>query len=277
MHAWGLVKDAYKAAHDLMISLWAWFILGLYFAVIVIFSFAYWSLPSNSFYAPYTKYEFGGQVDRHSVESAIINQMRSNAAQSSPPKSLHMTWPPEIYIDGIRFDDDDMIILDVSVDVVDKISGALNHYKLQYRLEMFGSYDTGDETCRFVRLDDEMPDSAAITRSLFKPTGACSTGPSLKLDGEAEKALRRFYAGVDGDPSAVSGWLGRCFYLSATSITTTGFGDIVPLTGIARLMTGLEAILGWIVAGVYITVLSITSPWKRKEEPEAEAAAVAVD
>lgn len=267
----------YRILHNFLISLGAWFILGLYFAIIVIFAFAYWSLPANNFYAPYTKYEFGGQVDRHRVESAIINQMRSNAAQSSPPKSLHMAWPPEIYIDGIRFDDDDMIILDVSVDIVDKVSGVLNHYKLQYRMEMFGSYDTGADTCRFVMLDGEMPDSAAITRSLFKPTGACSTGPSLKLDGGAEKALSRFYAGVDGAPSAVSGWLGRCFYLSATSITITGFGDIVPLTGIARLMTGLEAILGWIVAGVYITVLSITSPWKRKEEPEAEAATVAAD
>ena len=42
-------------------------------------------------------------------------------------------------------------------------------------------------------------------------------------------------------------------------------------------MTGLEAILGWIVAGVYISVLSITSPWKRKVQPEVEAEAVPVD
>lgn len=44
----------------------------------------------------------------------------------------------------------------------------------------------------------------------------------------------------------------RMFHLSATTITTTGYGDIVPLTTMARILTGSEALLGTILMGLFI-------------------------
>jgi hypothetical protein len=48
----------------------------------------------------------------------------------------------------------------------------------------------------------------------------------------------------------------RMLYFSTVTITTLGFGDIVPLTDTARLWTSLESILGVIVIGLFFFSLS---------------------
>ena len=45
-------------------------------------------------------------------------------------------------------------------------------------------------------------------------------------------------------------------YLSAVTITTLGFGDIVPITRLARLAVGLEATWGIFVAGLFLNSLA---------------------
>jgi Ion channel len=49
----------------------------------------------------------------------------------------------------------------------------------------------------------------------------------------------------------------RMFHLSATTITTTGYGDIVPLTSAARILTGSEALVGTVLLGLFIYSLPI--------------------
>jgi voltage-gated potassium channel len=44
-------------------------------------------------------------------------------------------------------------------------------------------------------------------------------------------------------------------YFSTTTLTTVGFGDIVPVTPAARLVTGLEAITGQLYLAVVIVTL----------------------
>ena len=41
-------------------------------------------------------------------------------------------------------------------------------------------------------------------------------------------------------------------YFRPITITTVGFGDIIPLTAIARLLIGIEAVFGWILAGLFL-------------------------
>ena len=45
-------------------------------------------------------------------------------------------------------------------------------------------------------------------------------------------------------------------YFSATTITTVGFGDIVPQSDGARLLVGLESIMGWVMAGLFLNALA---------------------
>jgi hypothetical protein len=42
------------------------------------------------------------------------------------------------------------------------------------------------------------------------------------------------------------------FYFSAMTITTVGYGDIVPVSRIARVLCGLEAILGVVIVGFFV-------------------------
>jgi voltage-gated potassium channel Kch len=45
-------------------------------------------------------------------------------------------------------------------------------------------------------------------------------------------------------------------YFSATTITTVGFGDIVPLSSLARLVVGIEAVTGWVLAGLFLNAIA---------------------
>jgi len=44
-------------------------------------------------------------------------------------------------------------------------------------------------------------------------------------------------------------------YFSTITLTTVGYGDIVPVTPAARLVTGLEAIVGQLYLAVVIAIL----------------------
>jgi hypothetical protein len=81
---------------------------------------------------------------------------------------------------------------------------------------------------------------------------ADALGPAIDLDSKGQADLNAFLVGLSGEPSEISGFFWRMLYLSATTITTTGFGDIVPLSGIARFLCGAEAVIGWLLAGLFL-------------------------
>lgn len=78
----------------------------------------------------------------------------------------------------------------------------------------------------------------------------------IPLNGADEKRMFDFALAFKGDPYFLRHDRMRMFYFSATTITTVGFGDIVPISEAARLLTGIEAILGWIVAGLFINAVT---------------------
>jgi len=49
----------------------------------------------------------------------------------------------------------------------------------------------------------------------------------------------------------------RMLYLSLVTITTVGYGDVVPITTKTRLFVGSEAILGLVLLGLLINVISV--------------------
>jgi hypothetical protein len=59
-----------------------------------------------------------------------------------------------------------------------------------------------------------------------------------------------------GFPSKTTGNFYRMLYFSTITITTVGFGDIVPLTTRARLLVGLEAFLGVLIIGLFLNSLA---------------------
>ncbi len=61
---------------------------------------------------------------------------------------------------------------------------------------------------------------------------------------------------LDGFASFGNESFSRMFYLSAITITTLGFGDIVPLTNRSRLIVSIEAIWGIILVGLFLNSLA---------------------
>ena len=44
-------------------------------------------------------------------------------------------------------------------------------------------------------------------------------------------------------------------YFSATTITTLGFGDIVPLTTAARMTVSIESVMGIVLMGLFLNAV----------------------
>ena len=59
-----------------------------------------------------------------------------------------------------------------------------------------------------------------------------------------------------GFPSGLEGRFSRMLYFSAVTITTVGYGDVVPLTTAARFFAALEATMGIILLGLFINSLA---------------------
>lgn len=86
--------------------------------------------------------------------------------------------------------------------------------------------------------------------------------------------MRRFGGGAKGVGSEIEGNFWRMFYLSAVTITTVGYGDIVPVTTATRLLVSLEAILGIVLIGLFLNSLAYERAeadeiYKREKEREA--------
>ena len=91
---------------------------------------------------------------------------------------------------------------------------------------------------------------------LFNIRQPLSLLSSVCWSAEDDAKLGRLLIGWKGNPSALTGFFGRMLYFSATTITTVGFGDILPLSATARALAGLEAIAGWLVAGLFLNAIA---------------------
>ena len=64
--------------------------------------------------------------------------------------------------------------------------------------------------------------------------------------------ITAYFAAARGRDVSLSGRFLRMVYLSAVTVTTLGYGDIVPLTNCARLLISSEAVLGLVIIGFFI-------------------------
>ena len=79
------------------------------------------------------------------------------------------------------------------------------------------------------------------------------------------RKLLDLHAAHSGFPDEVPGGFWRMLYFSVVTITTLGYGDIVPLTNMARLLVGVESALGLTILGLLVsTVLARGEPRRRR-------------
>lgn len=96
----------------------------------------------------------------------------------------------------------------------------------------------------------------AIKKMLFVDGHFDGNYVGIDIPKEVIERAKNYVDGQKGIGSAIEGNFVRMIYLSAVTITTLGYGDIVPLTSLARILISLEAVLGIIVIGLFLNALS---------------------
>lgn len=260
-HRWRQVRNLVVRGGPTLIFL-------VYLALIVAFGAGYRALPAGSFYAPYAQNEPAGRNDRERLEQAIERSLQNHLLNAPASSGAWLVDPHSVRVSSLRADGDD-VVFDVALYATGQIAGKTIAVSGPYRFSMplqgrMFEFPSKIGPCRLITLvsKDASGLASKVTQALFRADRPCTNLPALTLTWREDNQLTALHGGVEADPSLISGWLGRSMYLSATTITTTGYGDIVPLTPLARFMTGLEAILGWIVSGIFIAVLAAQAPWR---------------
>jgi hypothetical protein len=100
---------------------------------------------------------------------------------------------------------------------------------------------------------EKMTLNQEIERALFKGFDGV---PAVLLEGKFDEELSNFLKESNGFTSSASDNCMRMLYLSAITITTIGYGDIVPITPRARLFVTIEAVVGAIFIGLFLSSLA---------------------
>jgi len=92
---------------------------------------------------------------------------------------------------------------------------------------------------------------------LFPGVGSQSIdGSMVEMDPSVAQDLDKLSTAGKGDPKFASGLRLRMFYFSAVTITTLGYGDITPVTSLARLLVSIEAITGVVLVGFFLNAVA---------------------
>jgi len=228
---------------------------GIYAGCIFAFALLYSFMPGQ-FYAPYARLEPTVMRDYVDVQNIFYRAFQNALSDANVAD--------EARAGGFLFNSTSLAIRNIE-------TPDATHYKVSLQIGL----DTGDHDSVYVGtvlidLPEDSPLGVKMFRfdsslqwdedrtSLFYQTSGISSETikarlgRLAFDRREIEILERYMAGVQGDPTALNDGAGRMLYFSAVVITTVGFGDIVPLTGLARLATAFESILGIVIVGLFI-------------------------
>jgi ion channel len=234
-----------------------------YFSLIPVFSIVYIYLPTDSFYAPYIRYERTAREEGNEVAAALQSAVQLQAGQADHGSGIS--------VDGWDLHTTQLDILEINFLDVDRITFGLacpinkgsEARKVILNLSMDISNGavvplvSGDRVAEFGRPvallteSESSPFLRALFQLIFSPRSGEAFGV-LYFSPQANLEVSKFAEWMHAGPLSVGGsWL-RMLYFSAIVATTVGFGDIVPLTTEARILTALEAVLGVLFAGLFL-------------------------
>jgi Ion channel len=247
-----------------------WVYAGIYFVVFVVFGLTFRAFPGD-FYHATAAFEPAIHADRDRLRDELTAALRAQFRHAHGGTALFQTW---------RINADDLDVLDVesqedglSFDLRYVIHEGTDskHDRMQAvwkskvtlpkranRITLFGQ--AGPVTYIFPRVEPSdtvglPPSLGTVIVSVLLPAdqrGFAPGQPVVILQPALFNRVNAYWAAVHGFPGTSTGEWARMFYLSAATITTLGFGDVVPLTSTARLLVGLEALLGVAIIGLFL-------------------------
>jgi hypothetical protein len=83
----------------------------------------------------------------------------------------------------------------------------------------------------------------------------------IEVSQDVQETINSLASANRGYPNKIPGVYWRLVYLSAITITTVGYGDIVPISGLTRLLVAIEATFGIVLLGLFVnSVVSYGRP-----------------
>lgn len=240
------------------------FYLFCYLATIMVFAGLFWLIRAD-FYHPYARYEDSMLSEEQSLRVSLSLALR-RAAREGP--SLYPGT--SIDIDSIRVGkidtEDDHLVIQVGMTMaagppelhsqlytstvmkLPPVAIAEKNESGPPALMMFPQFLDPNVTLYIPKAADRTVEPTTVSlRPVFM---------RIYVSQDDVDRLRSFTGGRAGFPHRVPNSFGRLLYLSVVTITTVGYGDIVPLTDRARTLCGLEATLGIVLLGLFIGSVS---------------------
>lgn len=289
------IKDIFKQISNSVGKISHLVYAGIYILLIFIFAGIYSALPNN-FYHSTVQYESSLKLD----ENEIINDIRNTIFKSQQDYNGEKIIVNErVSIDGnnlsvnsLKYEENNEVSFVVDFNINDNtVNGQVwelnKKRKFKFSLENISWILKKDGSRSYyitlmsqenneTYLKDLDYNNQDINKALFPSSNIGGVNTSeviINIDDKLFNEIVNLKNAKNGFPSGLSKMdnFGRMFYLSTVTITTVGYGDIVPITSLARTLIALEAILGVVLVGLFLNSLSLrTSNLISKAEKEKE-------
>jgi Ion channel len=249
-----------------------WFLY--YIASVFFFAIIYTIFPKG-FYHATSQYEQNLKIDKEYIEKELTSLIKSRLKNRPNP-----FWLDKDNKDYILYKSIDFKSVKVNTFSID--SSGFNFKVYVWRGAMLGLYDknrtkwkpsvtvkdweaslvnakTEDNyksSGRYISLQYEntgVLDRIFVNHNWFKSNDSRS---HIYISSNLRRKIDNFRDALDGFPQKSTGDFERMFYLSAVTITTLGYGDIVPITPITRILIWIEATSGVFIVGLFFNSLA---------------------
>jgi hypothetical protein len=245
-----------------------------YLFCIPMFAIGYRIMPQPSFYHGTVQHELALRADAHDIEKELLKEIvfefqnvHGGSTANDGSWSIEI---PKIHVYSLT-PTTEKAELKIKVELVgiDENEGIQSiipmHASIEYPRN-YASYSserqkwtvykklniqnrTHLEINPFVIFPGRIGSGLDIKRSIDSPV-------FIPISSELQDQIFALGMAAKGLPFLSSGSFARMFYFSAVTITTLGYGDIVPITNIARIATSIESILGVILIGLFFNSLA---------------------
>lgn len=244
----------------------------IYFSLMPIFATIYFFIPSH-FYHTTNKYEHYWVEEIQELEEMIFDEIKEDFHE------VHNSNQIGILENNLTFNIDSSNVYNLKINEKSITFGFVSRmynkkiwfpfiYNCKLEIENESLIDRGSESTKVVNFISEGIDSLNNELRLFSGAKAefvqCSTckvplveaSNSITIDSKTEDKLQSIVRANKGFPDKTAGSFFRMLYLSATTLTTLGLGDITPISNWARFLITLETILGIVFMGLFVNSLN---------------------
>jgi hypothetical protein len=245
--------------------------LLLYLGFILFFAVMY-TFSARAFYHPYYKYEPTVREEQERISQLLKQTLQSRFKENSELGSnVTVVMPP--YSVSPPSEIDDQLHASVLM-ILSRNHTTVGHTQHFLTVPIVASYtpikdnideDTGQPATTYISVDPRRqieetnfyPNPPEISRIVFGVVK--KEVEQIRFTPDQLEEIYLCTVALSGFPHSVPGKFLRMLYFSVITITTVGYGDIVPLTPWARFLAGLEATLGIVQLGLFINSLGSQS------------------